>query len=239
VYVSINEAAVMLGVGRRTASAWSPTGGSRAFGPGAASWCRWRRCGSTGCGVERKTTAAGVELKNPDRGEFSAVIASFGVRDHDGDVVLREAFAGEEGKGFPVSAYGHTSWSGALPVGHATLHTTATEAVVTGSFFMESTAGRDTWAVVKALHDRGITQEWSWGFECLDSENGTLDGQSVKFLKSVRIFEASPVLRASGSNTRTVAVKSAGTPRRTCSSRSSCASSARVWRTRSARRSAT
>jgi hypothetical protein len=160
--------------------------------------------------VERKTTTAGVELKNPDRGEFSAVIASFGVRDHDGDVVLREAFAGEEGKGFPVSAYGHTSWSGALPVGHATLHTTATEAVVTGSFFMESTAGRDTWAVVKALHDRGITQEWSWGFECLDSENGTLDGQSVKFLKSVRIFEASPVLRASGSNTRTVAVKAAG-----------------------------
>lgn len=159
--------------------------------------------------MERKTTTAGVEIKSADRGEFSAVIATFGVRDHDGDVVLREAFAEEEGKGFPVSAYQHTSWSGSLPVGTATLRTTATEAIVSGAFFMESASGRETWTVVKTLHDRGIAQEWSWGFETLDSEPGVLDGQDVKFLKSVRIFEASPVLRAAGTNTRTIAVKSA------------------------------
>lgn len=154
--------------------------------------------------------AAGrVEIKSADRGEFSAIIATFNAIDSDGDVVRRDAFT--EGEDVVVSAYGHRSWDGILPVGHAKIRTTDREAIADGAFLMNTTGGRDTFEVVKGLAERGLG-EWSWGFHVEDSERGMFEGKSVRFINKVRTFEVSPVLRGAGVGTRTLATKSAGDP---------------------------
>jgi hypothetical protein len=145
-----------------------------------------------------------VKIKNADSGTFSAVFSTFNVRDHDGDVTLPGAF--EEGALGNHPAYNHTSWGGSRPVGKGVIRTTRSEAVVDGQFFMDTTDGRETFAVVKGLAESGLG-EWSYGFEVLESEPGKHDGVAAKFLKRVKIFECSPVLRGAGLNTRTLAVK--------------------------------
>jgi hypothetical protein len=145
-----------------------------------------------------------VRIKNADQGTFSAVFSTFNVKDHDGDVTLPGAF--DEGAPVVISSYNHTSWGGSRPVGKGTIRTTKSEAVVDGQFFMETTDGRETFAVVKGLAESGLG-EWSYGFEVQESEPGKHDGAEVKFLKKVKVFECSPVLRGAGLNTRTLAVK--------------------------------
>lgn len=145
-----------------------------------------------------------VELKAGDKGEFSAVIATFDVIDKDGDVTLPGAFT--DSAEVVISAYGHQSWAGALPVGKGRLRTTAKEAIVDGQFFMDTTAGRDTFLAVKQLGSLG---QWSYGFDVVDSEPGDKDGQRVRFLKRMAVHEASPVLIGAGVNTRTLATKAA------------------------------
>lgn len=146
----------------------------------------------------------GLRVKSADRGEVSAVFSTFNVKDHDGDVTLPGAF--DEGASVVISSYNHTSWGGARPVGKGTIRTTKSEAILEGSFFMDTSDGAETFAVVKGLADAGLG-EWSYGFEVLDSEPGTHNGQDVNLLKRVKVFEVSPVLRGAGMNTRTLAVK--------------------------------
>jgi hypothetical protein len=146
----------------------------------------------------------GVSIKNADRGEFSAVIATYGVIDKDGDVT--EPGAHRDGAEVIVSAYGHASWGGTLPVGKARLRTTKTQTIADGQFFMDTTHGRDTFETVKQLGPMG---QWSYGYDVLDSATGELDGQPVRFLKSQEIHEVSPVLIGAGVNTRTLATKAA------------------------------
>ncbi len=143
-----------------------------------------------------------VEIKSADRGEVSAVFSTFDVRDLDGDVVLREAI--DDGAEVVISGYGHTSWGGALPVGKGRIRVTESEAVMDGQFFLDTTAGRDTFAVIKEL---GGGQQWSYGYDVLDSGPGKFDGREVKFLKRLKVHEVSPVLVGAGVNTRTLAVK--------------------------------
>lgn len=144
-----------------------------------------------------------VEVKDADRGEVSAVFSTFNVIDKDGDVTLPGAFA--DGAEVVISAYGHASWGGALPVGMGRIRTTATEAIMDGRFFLDTTAGRDTFKVVKQL---GPRQEWSYGFTIDEAEPGVFEGKDVRFLKRVTAHEVSPVLQGAGVNTRTLATKS-------------------------------
>lgn len=142
------------------------------------------------------------EIKSADKGEVSAVFATFNVLDKDGDVTLPGAF--EDGAEVVISAYQHQTWGGALPVGKGLIRTTAKEARLEGQFFMDTTAGRDTFNVVKAM---GPRQEWSYGYDILDAELGTFEGKSAQFLKKLKSHEVSPVLVGAGVNTRTLAVK--------------------------------
>lgn len=144
-----------------------------------------------------------VKLENADKGEVTAVFSTFNVIDKDGDVTLPGAF--KDGAEALISAYGHTSWQGALPVGKGKIHTNSREAIFKGQFFMDTQAGRDTFTVVKELGER---QEWSYGFDVIDAESGDMDGQRVQFLKSLDVHEVSPVLIGAGVGTRTLAVKS-------------------------------
>lgn len=151
--------------------------------------------------MQHKTISGGIKLK--DTGEVEAVFSRFNVVDHDGDVTLPGAF--KEGQAVRLSAFNHTSWGGVLPVGKGTIHNEADHAIFRGSFFMDTTAGKDHHATVKALGELG---EWSYGFDVVEASHGQHDGRDVQFLKSLDVTEVSPVLRGAGIGTRTLSVKS-------------------------------
>lgn len=146
-----------------------------------------------------------VEIKSADRGEVSAVFSTFNVKDMDGDVTLPGAF--EDGAAVVVSSYNHASWGGARPVGKGKIRTTKSEAILDSRFFLDTADGKETFTVVKALAESGLG-EWSYGYDVLEAESGTFGGEDVQFLKKLKVFEVSPVLRGAGVNTRTLAVKS-------------------------------
>jgi len=145
-----------------------------------------------------------VEIKSPNEGQVSAVFSTFNVLDSDNDVTLPGAF--EDGAEVVISGYQHTSWGGALPVGKGRIRTTKSEAIMEGQFFLDTTAGRETFTVVKEL---GPRQQWSYGFDIEEAEPGTFNGEDVQFLKRLTVFEVSPVLRGAGVNTRTLVAKAA------------------------------
>lgn len=145
-----------------------------------------------------------VEIKDADKGEVTAVFATLDVVDHDGDVTKAGAFV--EDAPVRISAYGHKSWEGALPVGRGTIRTVGREAILQGRFFMDMPEARSTFAAVKGL---GELQEWSYGYDVEDSEPGQHEGKSVRFLKRLKVHEVSPVLIGAGVGTRTLGTKGA------------------------------
>lgn len=137
-----------------------------------------------------------------EKGAFAAVFATLNVVDHDGDVIPNGAI--EDGAKVRISAYNHSSWGGALPVGKGTIHEVDNELHVEGEFFQNTTVGRDTYETVKGLDD---LTEWSFGFDVLESERATMDGEQVNKLTKLKVFEVSPVLLGAGVGTRTLEVK--------------------------------
>jgi hypothetical protein len=152
--------------------------------------------------MDHKSGAGPIEIKSADQGTFSAVFATFGVIDKDGDVTDPGAFT--NGAEVLVSSYQHKSWDGALPIGTATIRTTATEAIVDGKFFLDTAAGMDTWTTLKHL---GSRQEWSYGFDIEDAAPAVVDGKDVRMLNRMKVHEVSPVLIGAGVNTRTLDIK--------------------------------
>ncbi|MFF8768500.1 HK97 family phage prohead protease [Nocardiopsis dassonvillei] len=151
---------------------------------------------------------ARVEIKDADRGEVVAAFAKFDVIDHDGDVTVKGAFT--DGAPVRISAYGHASWGGALPVGKGIIREVGDEAVMEGQFFMNTTHGRDHFETVKALGEAGL-QEWSYGYDVDGPDGysfGDHDGQHVRFLKKMKVHEVSPVLLGAGIGTRVLSTKS-------------------------------
>ncbi|MCX4468729.1 hypothetical protein OOK41_00085 [Micromonospora sp. NBC_01655] len=141
----------------------------------------------------------GVEIKDVDKGTVEAVFSTFNVIDSDRDVTLPGAF--EDGAPWKISAYGHRSWMGVLPVGKGTVRTTNTEAILDGQFFMDTTHGRDTFATVKAM---GELQEWSYSVHPTKESYGEFEGRQVRFLEQLgpaKVCTAGPL--GAGIGTRT------------------------------------
>ena len=150
---------------------------------------------------------SGLRVKDATKGEFTAVFSTFNVVDADGDVTLPGAF--RDGAEVRISAYGHASWSGALPVGKGVVHANDIEAWVDGQFFMDTIDGKNTFLTVKAM---GTLQEWSYSVEPTKYSFGEFAGQRVQFLEALDgPHEVSPVLAGAGVGTRTTAIKSAVT----------------------------
>lgn len=147
-----------------------------------------------------------LEFKLDDGGEgkVTAVFATFDVIDKHGDITPSGAFT--DGQKVLISAYNHESWYSAMPVGKGAIRQTATEAVFEGDFFLNTTAGRDTYETVKAVGDQ---QEWSYGFDILKRSYEKRDDRDVRILEALKVFEVSPVLIGAGVNTRTLAMKNA------------------------------
>lgn len=137
----------------------------------------------------------------PD-GKITAVIATTGVVDRDGDVIAPGAIP--SGISVPVSAYGHTSWSGALPVGRGTIREVGSRVMFEGRLFMDTVAGAETYRVLTHLAELA---EWSFGFVPVAwHPERRDDGSLVRVLDRLEVFEVSPVLVGAGIGTGTVAL---------------------------------
>lgn len=155
-----------------------------------------------------KKALSGLKISEADDGTVTALFSTLNVIDHDQDVTLPGAFT--DGQKVRISAYNHASWGpGALPVGKGQINEDGDSAIFDGGFFMNTTAGRDTFETVKELGDLG---EWSYGYDILDSAPGQQDGQDVLYLKKLDVHEVSPVLLGAGIGTRTLSAKGLHTP---------------------------
>lgn len=144
------------------------------------------------------------EFKLSETGDVTVAFSRFNVIDSDGDVTFAGAMPA--GKAVPMSAYGHTSWDGALPTGKGIIGEKGDLGIFDGSFFMETDQGRNAYHTTKAMAD---LQEWSYGYEVLPpSGPGTFDGKRVRELRKLDVFEVSPVLKGAGVGTATLAIKS-------------------------------
>lgn len=160
----------------------------------------------------KKTFTGRVQIKDAAQGLIEAVFSTLsdadevrkgvGSVDKDGDVTIKGAF--EEGAPVVISAYGHKSWEGELPVGKGTIHEVDGEAVLKGRFFLNTTPGRDTFETVKELEE---LQEWSYSLHDVKASSATIDGRKVRVIERVAVKEVSPVLRGAGVDTRTIGVK--------------------------------
>lgn len=154
----------------------------------------------------QQTKAITIEIKDATKGEIEAVFSTFSVKDKDRDLTLPGAF--EDGAEVLISAYGHSTWSGELPVGKGVIKTTEKDARLIGKFFLENQAGREHFNVMKEL---GTKQQWSYGFDVLETGEVTPELEQMgvdRVLKKLKVHEVSPVLLGAGVDTRTVGVKS-------------------------------
>ncbi|MDP2720238.1 MAG: HK97 family phage prohead protease [Dehalococcoidia bacterium] len=145
-----------------------------------------------------------IELKEDEPGAFTARIAKLNVIDKDNDMTVPGAFP--KNKTVLVSAYGHASWSGELPVGKAIIKEVGDEVIAEGQFNLASNVGKEHYETVKFS---GKLQEWSYGFMPLKFDFKDIEEHlNVRILKKVEPFEISPVLKGSGMETATLSIKS-------------------------------
>lgn len=146
-----------------------------------------------------------TDLQLSEAGEVLVVFSRLNVIDHDRDVTFPGAIPT---KTVAMSAFNHTSWDGALPLGKGEVRESGDLGVFAGSFFMETDQGRNGYHTVKAMAD---LQEWSYGYRVLHpSETIVWEGQAANALRKLDIFEVSPVLLGAGIGTNTLAIKSGG-----------------------------
>jgi hypothetical protein len=143
-----------------------------------------------------------IEVKLDETGSIELAFSRLNVIDADGDVTLTGAIPAKD---VPMSAYGHTSWDGALPIGKGSISEQGGLGVFKGRFFLETTHGRDAYETVKGL---GALAEYSYGYNVIDGGPGTFDGKRVRELRKLDVFEVSPVLKGAGVGTATLAIKS-------------------------------
>lgn len=138
------------------------------------------------------------------KGEVTAVIATLNVIDKDGDVTEPGAFGTQESPIQPAH-----NWSAAA-IGKAKISESKEEALAEMKFNLNSASGSEWFEALKFDFEEGDApqQEYSYGYDILDSGDGEFENQKVQFLRKLRVLEVSPVLVGAGVNTRTLAVKS-------------------------------
>lgn len=141
------------------------------------------------------------EFKSDEEGSFKAVFSTFGVKDHDGDVTMKDAFT--RGQKVSIMQYGH-QWH-KPPIGKGMIDFDGDKAWVEAKFFLNTFQGMDTYKTIKNMEDQ---QEWSYGFNVVEEESGMHNGQKANILKKLDVFEVSPVMLGAGIGTRTESIKS-------------------------------
>ena len=143
---------------------------------------------------------------NEVEGKVEAVFSVFNEVDSDGDVVEPKSIRSGYGDKGVAMVWAH-DWKDV--VGRGRIEQDDEKAVFKGQFNMTTERGREAFNTVKEMGD---LQQWSFGYEVLDSEKGLFtkaDGieQEVRYLKDVKVWEVSPVLVGANQNTYTMATK--------------------------------
>lgn len=150
--------------------------------------------------MEKKIFRAPIEIKaDSEHGEFKAIFATFGVKDHDGDITEPGAF--KEGAPVVIEGWNH-AWD--LPIGKGAIHADKEKAWVDGKFLLDTQSGREHYLAVK---DLGEIVEWSYTFTIQESSADTRDGERVRVLKKLDVWGVAPVTRGAGIGTQTTAIK--------------------------------
>lgn len=147
-------------------------------------------------------------------GEFEAMVSVFGNVDSVGDIVEKGAFSESLSKGLPPIVWSH-QWD-VPPIG-TTMSATETDQglVIKGRLFVgdgeDSPMARAVYTAMKAKDGRGepTLKEFSFGFCVTDAEYKTVDGEEIRSLKGIDLFEAGPCLKGVNPATQLLAVKSA------------------------------
>ena len=154
--------------------------------------------------LERKSLE--LKITDADKGLVEAVFATFNVIDHDGDVILPDAI--RDGAETRISAYGHRSHWGELPVGRGKIRVEKERAVLEGQFFLSTEGGRETFETVKQMAN---LQEWSWALDNIEtgrvSELPEELQAASRVVAKVDVPEISPVLQGASIGTETLSVK--------------------------------
>jgi phage head maturation protease len=148
-----------------------------------------------------------LEIKDHEKGEVEAVIATLGVVDRDGDIITASAI--KSGSKVIMSRYGHDAVYGESPVGKGALHVDGESVLFRGKMFLSTDRGREIFNVLKEM---GSDQQWSFGFRVLGAEVPDDDARAKgasRILTKLDAFEVSPVLQGAGIGTHTVAMKAA------------------------------
>jgi hypothetical protein len=152
----------------------------------------------------------GFEIKDADKGEIEAIIATLEVVDKDEDVIMSDAI--KDASKVAMSSYGHDVVFGDTPVGKGKLFVEGNKAVFKGRIFLATQKGRETFEVLKEM---GADQQWSFGFRILGSEVPEEKWKKAgarRILTKLDCYEVSPVMVGAGVGTHTVGVKAADVP---------------------------
>lgn len=154
--------------------------------------------------MDKQLKTVSVRLKEFDAeaGTGKAVIATLGVVDKDGDIIVSGAIGQQDVRLQPAH-----DWQNYM-IGKAVVYEEGQKMVADFKFNLKTTDGKDWYESLKFDQEVGEPlQEWSFGFDILDSEEETRDGTRVRLLKKLAVHEISPVLLGAGVNTRTTEIK--------------------------------
>ncbi len=154
--------------------------------------------------MERKQFKIESKAINKDKGTGAAAIAQLNVIDHDGDVILPGAFGEQEVNLLPAHDF-H-----APRLGKGSVKEDGGFAIADFKFNLDDDAitSKEWFSALKFDMENGTPlQEWSFGFKIIESDFGQFQGQEVRFLKSLQVYEISPVIRGAGIGTGTLSLK--------------------------------
>ena len=146
-----------------------------------------------------------MKASTEDSGRFTALVSVFGNVDLTGDIVMPGALARTlEARGLPPIFYSH-QWN-ELPVG-MTEKAEETEAglVIEAQLFMESDRARHLHAALSA----GALKEFSFAYDVVEWAEETRDGEPVRLLKDLELYEVGPTLVGMNPATELLDVRSA------------------------------
>ena len=147
--------------------------------------------------AEYRTKTVLVKIDD-DTKTVTARFATFGVVDHDGDII--EAGSVGEQDVF-LGAWNHSS--DRLPPGKGATSETKKAAMFKGEFF-DTTSGLEHYKTIKAAGD---TMEWSFRFFVEEGGFETRGGNDYYVIRKMRITHVAPVESGAGINTGTVGIK--------------------------------
>lgn len=165
--------------------------------------------------MERKSFAV-TELKATDEdvpGSFEAVVAVFGNVDRGGDRMIPGAFKRTlEERGLPPVVWSH-NWD-VPPIGVVKEAVETAEGLhIKGRLFVaegeDHSIARQVYAAMKAQDGNGVAplREFSFGYETRGSKSVEEDGEEIRELTDVELFEVGPTLVGMNPDTRLVGAK--------------------------------